>query len=210
MAIKDWIEKAKTEVKALKGEGVKDKLYSSQKDFPTAEAASKEFEKASEKLFLVNEWSRLPGVTSKFALYNSMGEKKSGKVQLNDYIQILLPGPSPENWVIVTKINEEELMKEFVVSPSKDPTKHDMNQEKVEHFFVDEATSTFRIELDGNRLYAAEIGKNEGVNNKGMEAGKRKLINTLIAEGGWAGVQEMQWKKLTDYLVGEIELDYEK
>ena len=207
MSIKDWIQKAKKEVKALQGEGVKDKLYSSEKEYPTAAEASKEFEKATEKLFLVNEWSRLPGISSEFTLYNSRGEKKSGKEELNDYIKILLPGFDADNWVIVTEINEEEEMKEFVVSPSQDPTHYDKNIEKVEHFFVDEATSTFRIELHGNKLYAAEIGQNEGVNNEGMEAGKRKLINTLIAEGGWAGVQKMQWKKLTDYLVGEIELE---
>ena len=207
MSIKDWIEKAKQEVKALQGEGVKDKLYSSEKEYSTAQKAAKEFEKATEKLFLVNDWSMLPGVSSEFILYNSRGEKKSGKAELHDYIKILLPGPSPENWVIVTKINEQEKMKEFVVSPSKDPTEYNKNLEKVEHFFVDEATSTFRIELDGTRLYAAEIGRNEGINNEGMEAGKRKFINTLIAEGGWAGFQEMQWKKLTEYLVGEIELE---
>jgi hypothetical protein len=55
-------------------------------------------------------------------------------------------------------------------------------------------------------LFAFEIGKNEGINNQGEDAGDRKLINTLIAEGGWAGFQELQWKKLTDYLVHRIEI----
>lgn len=207
MSIKDWIKKAKEEAKALEGKGVKDKIYSSEKEFSTEKDALDAFKQATERLFLVNNWSRLPGITSEFILYNSRGEKKSGKAELNDYIKIILPGPSPENWVIVTKINTGEKMNEFVVSPSQDPTHYDKNIEKVEHFFVDEATSTFRVELDGKKLYAAEIGRNEGVNNKGLEAGKRKLINTLIAEGGWAGVQEMQWKKLTDYLVGISNLE---
>lgn len=207
MSVKDWIAKLKKEIKALQGEGVKDELYSSEKEYATEEEAVREFEKATEKLFLVNEWSRLPGISSEFMLYNSRGERKSGKAQLHDYIKINLPGPVPENWVIVTRINKQDRMKEFVVSPSKDPTEFNKNPEQIEHFFVDEATSTFRIECEGKKLYAAEIGKNEGVNNEGMEAGKRKLINTLIAEGGWAGVQKMQWEKLTDYLVGHIALE---
>jgi hypothetical protein len=27
------------------------------------------------------------------------------------------------------------------------------------------------------------------------------VINTVVAKGGWAVGQQMQWKKLTDYLV---------
>lgn len=52
-----------------------------------------------------------------------------------------------------------------------------------------------------------KLVKNEGINNKGKEAGNRKLINTLIAEGGWAAFQKFQWEKLTDYLVHKIEIN---
>jgi hypothetical protein len=70
----------------------------------------------------------------------------------------------------------------------------------VAHFFGGEATSTFRVELQGNTLVASEIGRDERINNQGNEAGGRAVVNTLIAEGGWALFQQMQWKKLTDYL----------
>jgi hypothetical protein len=72
---------------------------------------------------------------------------------------------------------------------------------------VKEATSTFRVQRRGKSIYAYEIGKNEGINNEEEDAGNRKLINTLFAEGGWAGVQKLQWKKLTDYLVHKIEIE---
>src|SRR5690606_12762265 len=103
-------------------------------------------------------------------------------------------------------IQQEEDKVEFTVSPSINPTKAKEEQDKIEHFFIPEASSTFRVQRDGNILAAFEIGKNEGINND-EEAGNRKLINTLIAEGGWAGIQDLQWNKLTDYLVHKIEID---
>ncbi len=75
------------------------------------------------------------------------------------------------------------------------------NATEIKHFFIKEASSTFRVERHGTLIKALEIGKNEGINNQGPEAGDRTVINTLIAEGGWALFQEMQWDKLTRYLV---------
>lgn len=56
------------------------------------------------------------------------------------------------------------------------------------------------------RIIAYEIGRTQGIYNKGREAGEREIVNILIAEGGWAGFQKLQWKKLTDYLIHQIEL----
>jgi hypothetical protein len=208
VGIKKWIRKIKGEKEVIEGEATKDRTYSSENRFVNRSKAAKEYDRSVEKLFNVNLWSKLPGVSSTFQLYNIWGEeKKSGKPEVNDYIKILLPGPVPENWVIVTDIKEEENSAEFTVSPSEDPTEREKGQKEIEHFFIDEATSTFRIERKDNIIHAYEIGKNEGINNQVAEAGKRKIINTIIAEGGWAGVQKFQWEKLTDYLVHKIEIE---
>ncbi len=92
----------------------------------------------------------------------------------------------------------------FTVSPSENPQEKENNQE-TKHFFTQDATSTFQVELQGKRIIAKEIGKDEAINNQGDEAGSRAMINTLIAEGGWAVFQKIQWQKLTDYLVHEID-----
>jgi hypothetical protein len=106
----------------------------------------------------------------------------------------------------VVDIRVEENLANFTVSPSEDPQKrHAAGEQEIEHFFIKEATSTFQVELHGNRLIALEIGKNEGINNQGEEAGSRGILNTLIAEGGWAFFQKVQWEKLTSYLVHNIE-----
>ena len=207
MNIKKLFSGLKKEAKVIEGEETKDKTYCSENEFPTREEAVDKFQLSVEKLFKVNDWSRLPGVTSKFILYSRYGtEKKFDRPEVKDYLKILLPGPTPENWVMVTNIKSSDSSAEFTVSPSKDPTDKEQDQKEIEHFFIDEATSTFRVELKGNTIKACELGRQEGINNQ-EEGGDRKLINTIIAEGGWASFQKVQWKKLTDYLVHKIELE---
>lgn len=208
MALKDILKKISEEKKVIQGEAVKDKLYSSQQDFHEREKALREFERSKEKLFDVNRWSRLPGITSGFQLYTPQGEPKpKGRPQPGDFLMIDLPGPAPENWVVVTDVKEEKEMAEFTVSPSRDPRDKGEETKEVEHFFSDGSTSTFKVELKGTTLYGYEIGKNEGINNKGKKAGDREIINTLIAEGGWAFFQKIQWEKLTAYLVHQVDID---
>lgn len=121
--------------------------------------------------------------------------------EIGYFIKIVLPGSNLENWVKVTAIHATDTMAEFTVHPSERPKELDQEQEVIEHFFSKEASSTFRVVRQGNTLSAYEIGKNEGINNQGQEAGNRALLNTLVAEGGWAGIQALQWDKLTRYLV---------
>ena len=123
------------------------------------------------------------------------------------YIRIDLPGPTPENWVQVTELRQDENMAEFVVHPSRKPEPAQGEQGEIKHFFAKEASSTFRVERNGATLTGYEIGRNEAINNQGEEAGDRAVANTLIAEGGWAGVQALQWNKLTAYLVHKEEAE---
>ena len=190
----------------LEGEATTDKTYCSENTFSGRTKTVKEFGRAVDKLFQVNQWSNLPGLTSSFILTDSNGKEKKGALPaVGDFIKIMLPGPTPENWVIITDINKQQKIAEFTVSPSQDPTER-KDQGKVEHFFIKEATSTFKVEMYKNSIKACEIGRNEGINNN-RNAGDRKLINTILAEGGWATFQKTQWKKLTDYLVHKIEVE---
>src|SRR5680860_63577 len=165
MGIKKLLNKIKKEGKVIKGEATKDKTYSSENKFPTQKDAAREFKRSIEKLFRVNQWSEMPGITSGFQLYNAHGEEKEAdRPDLNDYIKIDLPGPAPENWVIITDIKENHHSAEFTVSPSTNPTKKREDQNEIEHFFIEEATSTFKVQLVGRSIYAYEIGKQEGIN----------------------------------------------
>lgn len=196
------IDQLKHETKAVQGEATKDKTYSSQNTFPDEATARKAFAQSVEKLLNVNGWSGLSAFTADFSLYDSIGrEKPAGPVQQGDYIQILLPGPTPENWVRVTDVASGERCVQFTVQPSHDPGSS--HPEQTEHFFSEQARSTFRVELVGNTIRAAEIGRDESINNQQPEAGSlgRALVNTVIAEGGWLFYQKLQWQLLTNYLV---------
>ena len=180
----------------------KDRTYTSRRTYPDASSALQAFAWAEEKLFDVNAWSDLPGITAKFVLHDAAGMGKTSTPQVGDYIRIDLPGPFPENWVRVTSLRVGDTAAEFTVQPSGDPREGGGEAgEEIEHFFRKEARSTFRVQLQGNTLIASEIGRNESINNEGAQAGNRAVVNTVVAKGGWALAQKLQWQKLTDYLV---------
>lgn len=190
------------------GEIKRDVSFSSEKNFANEEDARVEFHRSVEKLFDVDRWSDLPGISSTFELHDRRGDRKvGGQPEVGDKLKIILPGPLPENWVDVIRVSQKEDSAEFTVTPTNDPNAVGEERKEVKHFFTPDATSTFKVERTGDVIRAWEIGRNEGVNNKGELAGDRKVINTLIAAGGWAGFQKLQWQKLTAYLVHEIELE---
>ncbi len=174
--------------------------YSSQSTYPNEAAALDAFEQSVNKLMHVNDWSALSVFTADFKVYDPAGQPKTdGQPEVGAYIQISLPGPMPPNWVQVVDIAREPKRVEFTVRPSSEPQQK--NGTTIEHFFAQNASSTFRVELIGNTITASEIGKNESINNQEPQAGDRAVVNTLIAEGGWLFYQKIQWKHLTDYLV---------
>ncbi|OKL38482.1 hypothetical protein [Pontibacter flavimaris] len=202
MSIKDIFNKVKKEAKVLLGEEAKDKRYQNENTYPTEQEAIAAFERSRQKLFDVNDWTKLSGINSTFELYDNHGRHTSAlKPELGYYMKIILPASTIENWVEVTDIREEENLAEFTVQPSEKPKELGEGEADVEHFFAKEASSTFRVTREGNTIHGYEIGKNEAINNQGEDAGNRAVLNTFVAEGGWAIFQQLQWDKLTRYLV---------
>jgi hypothetical protein len=199
----EGLQNLKDEGKVLKGEKSKDKIYESSRDFATEDEARSEFVRARQRLFDVNAWSLIPGIANaRFRLFNKSGEPLEKSVaQVDDFIEIDLPGPLPMYWVRVVDVVKGDDEASFTVQPTYDPTDID-DRSVTDHFFQDKARSVFCVERRGTNLSAAEIGINETINNEGPEAGSKAVINTLVSEGGWAGFQQYQWKNLTEYLVG--------
>jgi hypothetical protein len=207
MGVKDktskTIEDLKKEARVLKGEESKSKLYSTSRTFDDEDAAKFELSRGKERLFNVNGWSEIPGVAnSNFELFSKDGKPlKKYQVENGDFIKIDLPGPLPFYWVKVIDVKDEADSAEFTVQPTYDPTEND-DKVVTDHFFRDQARSIFRIERNGNILVGMEIGLNEAINNNDAEAGVKGVVNTVVSEVGWAGLQKYQWQNLTDYLVG--------
>lgn len=195
------LDKMLHELKLVRGDASQDMAYQSQRTFSSEAAARQAFGQAADRLLRVDAWSALSTFTANFSLYDSMANPKpDGTPAIDDYIQIRLPGPLPENWVRVIDRVWEENRAAFVVQPSHNPQVAD--PQTIAHFFDGLASSTFLVERTGNTLTAYEIGLNESVNNREPQAGGRATVNAVIAEAGWLFYQQFQWKLLTDYLVG--------
>ncbi|MCC9167452.1 hypothetical protein [Pontibacter harenae] len=202
MGLKDIINKAKKEIKVLQGEETKDKLFTNENTYPDEATAKKEFERAKRKLFNIDGWSDLEGISSTFMLYDNRGRRTTAlEPEVGYYFKIILPASDIENWVKIADITVQDDMAQFVVHPSEKPKELGGDEEVIEHFFMKEASSTFKVERQGNKLIGYEIGKHEGINNQDEEAGDRAMLNTVVSEGGWAGFQDIQWDNLTRYLV---------
>jgi hypothetical protein len=206
MSLKDIFNQVKKEAEVLMGQDAKDKQYEQENTYPDEAAARAAFERSREKLFAVDKWSALPGINSTFELYDAGGHKSGApRPREGDYMKVILPGLPLENWVQVVSLREEEDLAEFTVQPCPAPGPQSDGSGEVKHFFTSEATSTFRVERQGATLRASEIGKNEKPNNQQEASATRTAVNTVVAEGGWAGFQALQWGKLTAYLVHLVE-----
>lgn len=205
MNIKKIVDKVRDEAETLKGEQTKNLTYSSEHIYSNERTAAHAFLRSKAKLFAVNDWSNMPSPTSTFELFDNHGRARhSDKLLVGDYIRIELPLPGtlPANWVRVIDIHVTDTEAEFTVVPCANPQPGQTDETApIEHFFGPDSNSTFRVERRGNRLLACEIGRNERVNNQDETAGNRGTLNTLIAAGGWAFFQKVQWKNLTEYLV---------
>ena len=200
MKLKAITDRIQHETEVLKGNETRDLVYASQRTFSDEATAGVAFVRATQKLWNVERWSDLSSFTADFRLYDPTGQPKpGGEPQLNDYIEVILPGPAPTNWVRVTHKAADDKRAEFTVQPSRNP--QDRETTGIAHFFDQNARSTFRVELLGKTLTASEIGEHEGINNQEPQAGDRAVVNTVVAEAGWLFYQKIQWKLLTDYLV---------
>ncbi|AUD00436.1 hypothetical protein [Spirosoma pollinicola] len=200
MKLKAVVGQIQHESKLIQGEASRDIIYESHHTYPDESAAGKAFTNSIAKLLNVNKWTDLSSLSADFALYDPIGRSKpNGPAEIGDFIQIKLPGPMPENWVRVIHGQSRDTLAEFTVQPCPDPMANKPDQ--IEHFFAEQARSTFRVEVSGCTISAYEIGRHESINNQQPQAGERGVINTIIAEAGWLFYQKIQWKLLTDYLV---------
>lgn len=179
----------------------KNKTYGNKFHYPTTESAERGFNSSKKKLFDINAWSQLKGFNSTFQIYDIQGQPATIP-QIGYFIRITLPGlEEEENWVKIYEIHNDEKQALFTVHPSRHPDEKQRPGAEVKHFFSEKASSTFKVSRRGNTVSAMEIGRNETINNQGSKAGDRKVLNTLVAKGGWFAFQKLQWEKLTDWLV---------
>jgi len=164
------------------------------------------FKKIKSRLLDINAWHQFAGAASaEFKLTDEYGNEVERPAQKGDFFKINIPGPKSNtgegnDWVRIEDI--EEISKknlEYIairVRPASNPGNH---HKDVAHFFSDEATSSFVVCRDGQRITAGVYGRNEKPNTE-TEKVIDKIRNTAVATGAISGFSKLQWKSLVNGL----------
>jgi hypothetical protein len=165
------------------------------------------FDSAKHKLLDVNNWHKYCGTGSAvFQLTDEKGKNVYRSAQLGDHFQIDIPGPGTStgegnDWVQIEAIEHTSDNDKEVLAMRVRPTGNPQNTKKdVAHFFTDEASSTFSVTRQGNKIIAAVNGRNERPNTKADKL-IDKVRNVIIAAGAIAGLNKPQWKSLVKGLL---------
>lgn len=171
------------------------------------------FNAVKERLQDINNWHTRCGTGSAvFTLTDSEGNEVNRKVQLGDHFKISIPAPAMvkgtsagegHDWVIVEAIEDKsnslEKNESFAirVRPAENPK---TPNDDIAHFFKDDATSSFGVEREGNKVTTHVHGRNEKPNTA-TDSIIDKARNALVAIGAMAGFSNPQWKSLVKGLL---------
>ena len=165
--------------------------------------AKKFFTEAKHRLLNINNWHQYAGrASAEFQLTDHVGKPVTRPPQKGDHFKIDIPGPGTatgegHDWVQVEAIEEQEDSIGIRVRPVSNPT----NERKdIAHFFTGDATSTFIVKREGEKIIAGVYGRNEKPNTN-SETLKDKLRNAAIATGAISGFSKLQWKSLVNGLI---------
>lgn len=162
------------------------------------------FKIACGRMYDVNSWHKLAGFGSAaFYVKDTHGITVERPVQLNDYLQIDIPGPGPAagdgyDWVQVEALenkadnNLEQESCGMRVRSCKNPNKA---SDDTAHFLTNDATSTFIIHRRQNIVASYHYGRNEIINT-GTEKTIDTIRNAITGTAALAGVSELQWQKI--------------
>jgi hypothetical protein len=173
----------------------------------TIEEAKAFFRIVKERLLNVNNWHKIAGkATADFQLTDENGNAINRHAQSGDHFRIDIPGPGTQSgdgydWVRIEVVDEEHNTNEecqiIRVRPATNPTNE---KQDVAHFFSDEATSSFMVKRENNKVIAGVYGRNEKPNTH-AESLVDKVRNTAVATGAITGFSKIQWKSLVNGLV---------
>jgi len=171
------------------------------------EKATAFYQIAKRRLLNVNQWHDLAGVaTASFRLTDEKGNEVNRAAQKGDHFKIDIPGPGPVtgegfDWVKIESIEEFENGDEEFTAIKVRPATNPLNERKdVAHFFSEEATSSFIVKLEDNKVIAGVYGRNEKANTA-SETVIDKARNTAVATGAITGFSKLQWKSLVNGLL---------
>jgi hypothetical protein len=186
--INNLIRKAKADTEE------KTSIASARRAFADEAEAKKEFVRFSEKLLLIECWNHASGVSS-FKLFDENGVKTSDRpAAIGDFVCIKLPGTGKEDWVKIIDIYENSDEKVLTVQPTYDPTEESLDKSVTSHFFTEDSTNNFCLQLSGAIINMYVIGLNEISNTEDTNNIIESARNFATANlGHFLGVQKAEW-----------------
>jgi hypothetical protein len=172
-------------------------------ELETEAAAKAFFDTARDRLLSVNRWHEFAGkATADFQLTDPQGNAVNRAPRKGDFFRINIPAPGNAtgdgfDWVRIEDIEEKADMLAIRVRPASNPQNEDPS---IAHFFSGEATSSFMVRREGNKVLAGVYGRNEKPNTE-TESLKDKIRNAAIATGAIGGFAKLQWKSLVNGLL---------
>lgn len=183
----------------------------SSKTFHDSRQAKEFYQIVKKRLLNVNGWQDLAGpATAKFQLTDEKGKDVDRIVKENDHFKIDIPGPGPltgegYDWVKIEAIETREGENEEFTAIKVRPATSPLNTKKdIAHFFNEEATSSFVVKREKNKVTAGVYGRNEKPNT-GSETITDKVRNTAVATGAMSGFSKIQWKSLVNGILKSAE-----
>jgi hypothetical protein len=181
----------------------------SNKIFNTQSDAEAFFKVATKRLRDVNNWNKISGViTAQFRIVDEKGREVNREVRANDFLRIDIPGPGSKegdgyDWVRVEElkeVNEGSVQSiGFRVRPTDNPFSE---KNETAHFYSHEATSSFIITRDNNKITSLIIDRNLQPNK---ESGSlvNKVRDVVVGVSAIAGFSKIQWDGLADGLLAD-------
>jgi hypothetical protein len=151
------------------------------------------FERASERLLDVNQWTDLCGsLAAGFQLTDETGKDLQGHAAVNDFIRIDIPGPGSRDgrgydWVKIEKVEQPVGTSTdglFLIQVRPSPAPPIRAGAVPAHFPEESATNTFILERSGKRVIMTVFGRNK-----------------LVGSAGAIGLSRGQWKALVQGLL---------
>jgi hypothetical protein len=165
------------------------------------------FQNARLNLLNVNAWHSLAGSGAVFQLVNENGDEVFSLAEKGNYIRIRIPGipasdaGNGDEWVFVEKIEEGKMKyHEYAAIRVRPAVPPFAEKTETAHFFSDDATSSFSVVRNNNKITVSVQGRNETPNTDTNNP-LRWLRNVMVALGAMIGLNKPQWKKLAKGIV---------
>ena len=174
------------------------------KDRHSAEA---HYQVCSKRLMDPGSWKTHAGGGAAFLLTDENARPVSGKPAQGMFVRIDIPGlPDTASgkgyeWVRITEVTErndaERWLSRITVRPADSPVP---GTSGVAHFFTPQASSTFAIVLEGTKVCAMVLGRNERPNTNAPGLFSR-IRNFFVGILAMIGLNKPQWLSLVKGLV---------